>query len=399
MKRILFVVNTMGQAGAETALIGLLKEFDHRKYHIYLYVLMEQGELIDSIPSYVTLLNRDYSNCSVLSGKGRWKMAERVVKCFFKNGGLLEKMQDMAKIFLSMCGMGNFQVSKLLWRMISDGADRFDLYFDLAVAWLEGSSAYYVADHVKARTKAAFIHTDYKRAGYTREMDRGCWGSFQQIFTVSWDARKHFLEIYPEYEDKVSISCNTVDREAIYRKSREPGGFTDHFEGIRLLTVGRLTYEKGHDIAIDALKILKDSGYPIRWYVLGEGNKRSALKKKIAALKLDKDFILLGAVKNPYPYYVQADIYVHASRYEGSNIAAMEAQLLGCAVIASDCSGNRERVIHMEDGILCELEPQAIADSIAELLKNREKRERLGRRAAMKELPRGHYPAVMELLG
>ncbi len=398
MKRILFVVNTMGQAGAETALIGLLKELDHRKYHIYLYVMMGQGELLDSIPPYVTLLNPDYDNCSVLSGKGRWKMAETVVKCFFRNGGLLKKIQDMTRALLSMCGTGNFQISKLLWRMVSDGAGRFDSCFDLAVAWLEGSSAYYVADHVKALKKAAFIHTDYEQAGYTREMDQKCWDGFQRIFTVSEDAKKHFLEVYSEYAEKVSISYNTVDRESIYRKSREPGGFTDHFDGFRLLTVGRLTYEKGHDVAIDAMKILKDSGYPVRWYVLGEGSRRSALTKKIAALKLDKDFILLGAVKNPYPYYVQADIYVHASRYEGSNIAAMEAQILGCAVIASDCSGNRERVVHQEDGILCELEPQAIADSIAGLLKDREKREKLGRTAAMKEIPRGHCPALMELL-
>ncbi len=68
---------------------------------------------------------------------------------------------------------GKLQTDKLLWRIVSDGAQRFDETFDLAVAWLEGGAAYYVAEHVKAARKAAFIHIDYESAGYTKEMDQG----------------------------------------------------------------------------------------------------------------------------------------------------------------------------------------------------------------------------------
>ena len=67
------------------------------------------------------------------------------------------------------------------------------------------------------------------------------------------------------------------------------------YEGTRLLTVGRLTYQKAYDIAIDALRILKDLGYQVRWYVLGEGEQRPMLEKKIAALGLKEDFVLLEA--------------------------------------------------------------------------------------------------------
>ena len=66
---------------------------------------------------------------------------------------------------------GRLMPDKLLWRAISDGARRFPEEYDLAVAFLEGGSAYYVADHVRAKKKAAFIHIDYQKAGYSRELD------------------------------------------------------------------------------------------------------------------------------------------------------------------------------------------------------------------------------------
>ena len=294
---------------------------------------------------------------------------------------------------------GRLQTDKLLWRMLSDGAQRFDDTFDLAVAYLEGASAYYVADHVKARKKAAFIHIDYAGAGYTRAMDQGCWERFDRIFGVSDEVKEHFLRVYPEYEEKTGVFHNIVDQEAIRRRAGEAGGFQDDYDGMRLLTVGRLTRQKAYDIAIDAMKILKDRGYRARWYVLGEGDQRRALEKKIHALGLDEDFLLSGAADNPFPYYRQTDLYVHATRFEGKSIAIQEAQTLGCAVIASDCNGNREQIRNGQDGILCGLSPQAIADSIGSLLEDEEKRKRIGQEAAEKSTTQGQeLQMLLELL-
>ena len=99
---------------------------------------------------------------------------------------------------------------------------------------------------------------------------------------------------------------------------------------------------------------------------------------------MQEDLLLLGAVENPYPYYVQADLYIHATRFEGKSIAIQEAQTLGRAVVASDCNGNREQITDGVDGILCELAPRAIADSIAALLADGDRRMALGRAAERK---------------
>ena len=58
MKKVLFVINTLGGAGAEKALLELLKRFSPEQYQTDLYVLLEQGELISQVPEYVNILNK-----------------------------------------------------------------------------------------------------------------------------------------------------------------------------------------------------------------------------------------------------------------------------------------------------------------------------------------------------
>ena len=67
--------------------------------------------------------------------------------------------------------------------------------------------------------------------------------------------------------------------------------------------------------------------------MLGEGEERKALERKRAKLGLTEDFVLLGAVENPYPYYARTDVYVHATRFEGKSLALQEALALGCAAL------------------------------------------------------------------
>lgn len=395
-KKVLFVINTLGHAGAEVALLELLTQFTPEKYEVSLYVLLEQGELIHKVPEYVHILNKCYSDKSVLSKEGRSDMKKGVLRAFFRNGHFFSKLCYVCRNLADMKKRKKVQMDKLLWRVISDGAQYPTDTYDLAVAYLEGGATYYVADHVQAVQKAAFVHIDYENAGYTKQQDKNCYAAFDRIFTVSDEVKEHFLLVYPECADKTSVFHNMVNQGKIRSRAEEPGGFTDDYDGMRLLTVGRLNYQKAYDIAISAMKLIKDHGHQVRWYVLGEGECRSAMEKQIAELGLQKDFILLGAVENPYPYYAQCDIYVHATRYEGKSIAIQEAQTLGCAIIASDCNGNREQIVPKVDGLLCELTPEGICASVEELLTNEERRVSLGRAAGKKEIAYGEDMKLLQ---
>lgn len=368
------------------AMLELMRCLSPEKYEISLYVILSQGELVRELPKHVKVLNRTYCDTSVLSENGRRHIHKTVIRSFFHNGRWFRKLFHLGTVAFEMQSRKKFQLDKLFWRMISDGGEYPKEEYDLAIAYLEGGATYFTADHVKAKKKAAFVHIDYGNAGYSRRMDKDCYDKFDSIFAVSEEVRTSFLRVYPEWEEKTGIFHNIINRERILMLADRADGFSDKFDGIRILTVGRLTYQKAYDIAITVMKKIKDEGYRARWYVLGEGDQRETLEKQIKSLGLERDFKLLGAVDNPYPYYKECDIYVHATRFEGKSIAVQEAQVMGCAIVASDCNGNREQISDGEDGILCGFSTEGIAGSIISLIEDGEKRKRLGEEAAKKRL-------------
>lgn len=386
MKKILFVINTLGHAGAETALLELLRHIDPGQYQIDLFVLMGQGEMVHRLPKHVKLLNGSYDDCSVLSEEGKKHLKKHVIRTILSRGTIFRMMPYLCRQLFGMLKRRRLQADKLLWKAMAAGAQRFSEHYDLAVAYLEGGAAYYVTDYVSADKKAAFIHVDYVQAGYNRSLDRDCYVKMDRIFAVSDEVKESFLSVYPECEERTQVFHNLLDQERIKGQAKQPGGFTDQFDGYRILTVGRLTAQKDFQVSVEAMRLLKDSGVKACWYILGEGEKREELETKIRELGLEQDFFLPGAVENPYPYMAQTDLYVHATRYEGKSIAIQEAQTLGCAIIASDCSGNREQIVPEVDGILCEMTPEGICQSVRYLLNDEEKRKSFGQAAAAKEL-------------
>lgn len=382
MKKILFVINTMGRAGAEMALLELLRALKQKDVELSLFVLTGQGEMIDKLPEGVTLLNKDYHNVSVLSAEGKKVLAKSSLKALFKRGNCIRLLPYMLKNLLPMLKNKKILPDKLLWRCFSDAAPRFEEEFDLAVAYIEGGSTYYVMDHVNAKKKVAFFHTDYERAGYTRELDKECYLMYDNIFPISIGGKETFLKYYPECTEQTKVFNNLINCERIREMADNGQGFTDIFEGIRILSIGRLVPLKEFDKSIEAMKLIKEKGINARWYVLGDGEMRTLLEEQIKEFDLENYFFLLGVTDNPYTYLKQADIYVHVSRYEGKSIAIQEAQVLERPILVSNCSGNREQVIHGVDGLICELTPQDICDGVIELLSDMEKARNYGRVAA-----------------
>ena len=384
-KKLLFVINTLGCGGAERAMLNLFDALDPKKYEISLFVLTGQGELSHDLPTHVRLLNPDYQDVSVLTDEGRKLLMKRVLKAGIGKALFLRRAPYLLRNFCSMQKSGKILPDKLCWRLLADGAPLIRKEYDLAVAYLEGGATYYVADYVKAKKKAAFVHIDYSKAGYTRELDQDCYQKFDKIFTVSDEVKEHFMEAYPEYEKKVSVFHNLINQERIRQMAEQGSGFDDDFQGYRILTVGRLTQQKRYDIAIQAMALLKKTyGVSARWYVLGEGELRESLQQQIKDAGVEKEFILLGVKENPFPYYKHCDFYVHATGFEGKSIAIQEAQTLGKPILATDCSGNREQITHDVDGRMCPLKPECVSAEIFWMMEHSEKCKEYGEQAKRK---------------
>ncbi len=364
----------MGRAGAEKSMLELINTLDKDKFEIHLFSLINRGEMFDEVPPNVRIHNKKPDSRTVLGAKSF--LVRTILRSMLTGFNFFSSLPYIIRNLIDQIKNKRIQFDKIFWKLISDGAEKIDEKFDVAIAYLEGGASFYVADHIRADKKAAFIHIDYKRAGYSRKLDNGCYNNMDRIYIVSEEAKSSFLDIYPELLNKVQIFYNIINKSRIIELADEGEGFRDDFDGLRLLTIGRLHYQKGYDIVIPALARLISENYKIRWYVLGEGEIRFELQKLIEKYHLEDKFLLLGAVSNPYTYLKQCDLYVHCTRFEGRSIAIEEAQVLGKAIIASDSSGNREQIEDGVNGLIVKLDEKEIAEAIKKLLNDKLLRDR-----------------------
>lgn len=398
-KNLLFVINTMGQAGAEKAMIEFMKVLDKDKFNIDLYVMIPRGEMFRQLPDHVQIQNKRVDTGTLLGKEGKAFLLKTVMKALLYHGNFITRLPYMIRNVLYQKKKGRIQMEKLFYPIISDGTKPLTKHYDMAIAYLEGAAAYYVADHVSADKKVGFIHIDYQMAGYTPFIDRNCYDSFDWIYTVSKEVKEKFLAVYPAYCHKTSVFHNIINELEIRDMAYKGKGFSDDFHGMRILSVGRLHPQKAYPIAIEAMRIMKEAKKPIRWYVLGEGNQREELEHLIKEKHVENDFILLGAKPNPYPYYKECDLYVHATAFEGKSIAIEEAQVLGKPILASNCTGNREQIISGVDGELVDLDAQKIADAILRLYEQPDVRNLYGKQAGLKKFDYEHDVAhLLQLL-
>jgi glycosyltransferase involved in cell wall biosynthesis len=117
-----------------------------------------------------------------------------------------------------------------------------------------------------------------------------------------------------------------------------------------LLSVGRLTYQKQHDLLIDTINILKRTNSNIRLIILGQGELYKELQTQISLLLLEDYVEIVEPVDNPYPFYKNADLFVLASRYEGFGNVLVEAMAFGLNIVCNNCLGGPKTLL--KDGSL-----------------------------------------------
>lgn len=378
-KKILFVTNTMGRAGAEKCLQALLELLDPSQYDLSVYSIINRGELYSDMPAYVHILNKNPCTKSVLDRAGLAAIGRQILWSLLKKCSFITYIPYFLRVLFHQIRVKRLDFSKLFWMLLARNAQRFNEEYDLAVAFIEGAATYYVANYVKARKKATYVHIDYLAAGYSPKLDRKYYDKFDRVFCVSDTVRKVFLTAYPEYGEKTFFFHNMVPRERILRLSKEGEGFTDGFDGLRILTVGRLHYQKAYDLAIPALAELRRRGHNVRWYVIGEGAEEDNLRALIRQNGVEDSFILLGTTPNPYPFIAGCDIYSQASRFEGWCIALAESLVLARPVLASRCAGNEEQVTDGETGVLIDLSTENIVEGMEKLITSPELREKFTR--------------------
>lgn len=153
-------------------------------------------------------------------------------------------------------------------------------------------------------------------------------------------------------------------------------------ENNKIISVGRLSEEKGFDMLIDAWKIVSKKCPDWELNIYGEGELKGCLEKQIKDNVLGNSLHLCGPTKNVMEKYAESSIYVMSSRFEGFGLVLVEAMSCGVPCISFDCPhGPAEIIENGENGILVENgNIEALANSIEYLIVNENKRIEMGKR-------------------
>ncbi|WP_051261062.1 glycosyltransferase family 4 protein [Desulfovibrio inopinatus] len=159
----------------------------------------------------------------------------------------------------------------------------------------------------------------------------------------------------------------------------------ENYSPVNVLSVGRLTHQKGMDIALRALaECAKTLSTPWRFTIVGDGPKRAELEALAIQLGIAENITFYGwASRNELPdIYRQADLFVFSSRDEGMSNAVLEAMASGLPVIATRIAGNEELIDSERSGLLVEKDDiPELSHALARCIENRQMRLRMGKTA------------------
>ena len=368
----------MELGGAEISLIGLLQALDYSKYNVDLFVYSHRGELMQYIPKEVNLLPEIpiYAQIErpmkevVKAGYWRivwarllakWKYRRYVKRTHSKEGSAIFQYVDseVVKVLPSLHHLGTY---------------------DLAISFLTPHSI--ALKKVKAKKKAAWIHTDYSFIDVDVAKELPIWSGCDHIVSISDHVTDAFLKRFPSLKDKITVIHNILSPTFVRQRAdeitlEEVAQEMPQEEGvINLLSVGRFCHAKNYDNVPDICKIINsqlstlNSKLKVRWYLIGYGGDEALIRRRIAEAGMEKNVIILGKKSNPYPYMKACDIYVQPSRFEGNSVTVREAQMLCKPVVVTNYATAPSQVQDGKDGIIVPLGNEQCAPIIADFIKN-----------------------------
>lgn len=162
---------------------------------------------------------------------------------------------------------------------------------------------------------------------------------------------------------------------------KQSGGGSDVF---RLISVGSLTWRKGYEYALLAVRTLIDAGIPIEYTIIGSGEEINSLLFTTHDLEIQEHVHFLG---NLTPAKVLerlqcSDVFILSSLSEGLSNAVLEAMSVGIPIISTDCGGMKEAIDDGKEGFLVPVrDPIAISEKLFVLWRDPELRLKMGNAA------------------
>lgn len=369
-KKLLFVGIIMNSGGTEKSFLSLAEAIDYTKYDVDLLLAKKEGAFMDLIPKEVNVIEMEkYGEHFLQSGKNA---VQNLWSTFVKDNpfALFEILPYFLKIIFNRKKKTKYVIE--LWIKMARKFAPIETKYDAAISFWGDRAMFYMVDKVRnAKKKITWMHFDYDTPPRDDEIYLKYFKECDKIVNVSAVVDDKLKERLPGIKDKCVIIENIQNAEVIKRLSLEPDSFPDvQYKGRRILTIGRFSYQKGFDMIPPVLSRLRENGYEVRWYVIGDG--KSEEKEPIISLALQYNvadsFLFLGEKINPYPFLKDCDLYCQPSRFEGKPISVEEAKIMACPIVAANYLSASEQLNGGRYGLICDISEDSLYNAVKTML-------------------------------
>lgn len=337
---LVFHIRSMEIGGIQKVLLEYLANLPREEFEISLITSLYQGELINEIP-------KDIRTYFIGNGKE-----------FLSKNKYIQKLQ----LVIRRIKLAFYQkFPNLLYRKLHRKPN-IEIAFDIPTfQWVANSP-------VKDSKKISWLHNDLKNTHANENITLhiiALMKKFDACIMVS-DFAKNNIKKYYNTEFKSSFVVNNpVNTKDIQKKSNEFNTVLPHpcFIG-----AGRLTKSKAYDLLLVAHHHLIQEGHQHYIAILGDGPERNKLSEEIGRLGVEKTFLLLGNKTNPYPYFKEADFFIHPSLRESYPMVILENLLLNKPIISTNVGGIPEIIDNGINGVLINPNEDEIYNAMKDFL-------------------------------
>ena len=384
-KKVLFITEALWIGGIETALVNLLRRMDYDKYDVTCLILRGSLEMADRIHPKCRLMVADREKTFTFSEPYK----------FSRLYHLTEHAENPSRLHQAMM----WAVPAIRWlenwlyiRYIRDQMK--GEHFDTCVIYSDRTAETAVRA-IDADRYLLFYHHGAMRREYHDEI---AYRKADRIITVSGFVERQLRQFRPKYADKMMTLHNLTDVAGILAKAEAPIAEEFSEDEFHIVSCGRVSREKGMDLAVEACAKLVEMGHDkIHWWIIGGGPEFQKLRDQVAACHPENHMTLLGMQDNPYPYIRRADLYVQPSRFEGYPMTVLEALVLGKPVVSTDNGGAGEMLTEGVTGTLCPISAEAIAQAVHGLLTHPDVLQQLRNNVENTDMDAGNRQTIASL--
>ena len=384
-KSILLVIDNMKIGGIQKNMLNLLIELNEI-YDLTLCIFNPVGEYMTSIPPTVKIIEPKsaFRYLGMSNADAKKSTINFVCRTFY---------------YIIMRLFGN----KALYNCMLLTQRHLGSY-DYAISGMQSAVAgvFYsgcnelILNKVNAKEKIAYIHCDYVLSGIDNPYNRSIYRLMDKILVPNRSNYDQLVSVIPDIKHKVHIVNNFCNYTEVYEKSKIDTIAYDS-QKTNIVTVARISHEKGVDRAINAFKRLKEEGYMFTYHVIGGGGNYEDLCRFINDNHLNDCIFMHGYDSNPYRYIKKADLFLLPSRNEAAGLVIDESRSLFVPVLSTKTVAAEETIEQHDCGWVCENSDDGLYEGLKKVLNDtsviEKKRTALKRSRASNALPAAAFSA------